>query len=360
MEASNSARITYGLIVLNGEPFTRYNIRAIYPFAHQIIVVEGACPTACKFATKEGHSSDGTLEILKQFQREEDVEEKLIIVTSEDEGHPDGFWTEKDDMSQAWARRATGNYLWQVDIDEFYHTVDIQAVIHLLEQDRTIKALTFRTLAFWGGLGYRTDGVFLRKGAQDFHRVFAWGDGYRYTTHRPPTVVDERGRDVRQYNAISADFLSNRGIYMYHYSFVFPFQVRFKFGYYDGLDQVNRLSQVLRERRANWTRNYFDIRNPFLIDDTSVLGQPSWLVRFEGEHPEAIRQLWADIEKGVVKVERRATEDIERLLSNSLYTVATKAIPVIQKPIDWCMAAARSAYHVTRRVLGIRKEERTV
>jgi hypothetical protein len=33
--------ISFGMIVLNGEPFLRYNLRVLYPFAHQIIVVEG-------------------------------------------------------------------------------------------------------------------------------------------------------------------------------------------------------------------------------------------------------------------------------------------------------------------------------
>ena len=39
-------RISFGIIVLNGEPFTRYNLRALYPFAHQIIVAEGGGPLA--------------------------------------------------------------------------------------------------------------------------------------------------------------------------------------------------------------------------------------------------------------------------------------------------------------------------
>ena len=34
-------RISFGIIVFNGEPFTRYCLRALYPFAHEIIVVEG-------------------------------------------------------------------------------------------------------------------------------------------------------------------------------------------------------------------------------------------------------------------------------------------------------------------------------
>jgi len=38
------SRITFGMIVLNGEPCVLYNLRALYPFAHEIIVVEGAAP----------------------------------------------------------------------------------------------------------------------------------------------------------------------------------------------------------------------------------------------------------------------------------------------------------------------------
>ena len=45
-------KITFGIIVLNGEPFTRYNLRALYLFAHQIIVVEGASPMAAHMATR--------------------------------------------------------------------------------------------------------------------------------------------------------------------------------------------------------------------------------------------------------------------------------------------------------------------
>ena len=49
-------------------------------------------------------------------------EDELVIVTAEDDGHPNGFWPgEKDEQSRAYAKRATGDYLWQVDIDEFYH-----------------------------------------------------------------------------------------------------------------------------------------------------------------------------------------------------------------------------------------------
>ena len=104
------AKVTFGIIVLNGEPFVRYNLRALYPLAHQIIVVEGAAPAAASIATPDGHSTDGTLEILRDFKVNEDPDNKLTIVTAEDNGYQNGFWPgEKYEQSQAYADRTTGD-----------------------------------------------------------------------------------------------------------------------------------------------------------------------------------------------------------------------------------------------------------
>jgi len=81
-ESGVGNRITFGMIVLNGEPFVRYNLRALYPFANQIIVVEGASPAAVRVATPDGHSRDSTMETLRRFQAEEDPEGKVTVVDS--------------------------------------------------------------------------------------------------------------------------------------------------------------------------------------------------------------------------------------------------------------------------------------
>ena len=225
----NEVRITFGMIVLNGEPFVRYNLRSLYPFAHQIIVVEGACSAAKNIATQDGHSRDTTLETLRRFKAEEDPENKVTIVTAEDEGHPEGFWPgEKDEMSQAYAKRATGNYLWQVDSDEFYRPEDMQAVIDMLASNPEVKDVSFRVITFSGGLGYKVDSYYLQRGAHDFHRLFAWGESYRYAAHRPPTVVDDHGRNLREINAVTAGQMAKKGIRMFHYEQLFPKQVRDK------------------------------------------------------------------------------------------------------------------------------------
>lgn len=345
--AGKIAQITFGIIVLNGEPFTRYNLAALYPFAHQIIVVEGAAPSAKEFATPDGHSNDGTREIIRRFQQENDPENKVILVTAEDEGHADGFWTEKDEMSQAYAKRATGNYLWQVDMDEFYRPADMQRVIELLEHRPEVQAVTFQVRTFWGSLHSRTDGVFLRRDAQNFHRLFAWRPGYRYATHRPPTVVNAEGRDLRTQTALTGADMARLGIFMYHYSFVFPFQVEFKLAYYGNMDKNQNIP--LQSQRQAWHDNFWTLKHPFYIDDTSILGEPSWLARFREPHPDAIDRLWSDIDSGRVSVERRRTDDIDRLLNSPWYPAAVALMPLLWEPVRWVRAGLRRAARLVRR-----------
>jgi hypothetical protein len=76
----NTPKITFGMIVLNGEPFIGYNLRALYPYAYQIIVVEGAALSAKSIATPDGHSTDNTRETIRKFQEKEDIEHKVALI----------------------------------------------------------------------------------------------------------------------------------------------------------------------------------------------------------------------------------------------------------------------------------------
>lgn len=319
--------ITFGIIVLNGEPFTKYCIRALYPHAHEIIVAEGACEGAYSVATTDGHSSDGTLESLRELKKSEDPEGKITIVTAEDEGHKNGFWPgEKHEQSRAYAKRATGNWLWQVDIDEFYSDDTLIRVKNLLKNDKSISTISFRQVQFWGGFQYLVDSWLLRRGAHNFHRLFKWETGYIYTTHRPPTVVNSEGNDLRSVNWIKAEEAQKMGLILYHYSFVFPKQVYEKAQYYKNADWSRR-------DKADWWANevYLKLSSPFRV--FSIYWDFSWLKRFKGTHPEQINKMIADIDKGNLKIELRGTSDIESLLMNPFYRFTTGLLIFIN-PID--------------------------
>lgn len=322
-------KITFGIIVLDGEPFSRYCLRSLYPFAHEIIVVEGAAPGAANIATPNGHSTDGTLDVLRDFKTRNDPENKLIIVAAEDEGYPNGFWPgEKDEQSQAYAKRATGDYLWQVDIDEFYKAEDMQRVVEMLRNDPSITAVSFKQITFWGGFDYVTDGWYLRSGAEIYHRLFKWGQGYSYVKHRPPTVHDPNGRDLREVKWVNGQQMARQGIFLYHYSLVFPKQVLEKCAYY------NEAAWAQRKRANDWANtSYMTLGNPFRVHN--VYDYPSWLERFQGEHPEEIVQIRKDILNRKVAVELRPTDDVEGLLESRRYMLARALVKRGQPIYTW-------------------------
>jgi hypothetical protein len=299
-------KVTFGIIVLNGEPFTRYCLRALYPFAYEIIVVEGAVPAAAPAATPEGHSLDGTLEALHRFKLEEDPEDKVQIVTRS------GFWSEKDEQSQAYAERATGDYLWQVDVDEFYKAQDMQAILTKLSLEPDITAVSFKQITFWGGFNYLADGFYLRQGANIYHRLFKWGKGYRYGTHRPPTVYDLQGRNLRSLGWLNGTATAHLGIILYHYSLLFPKQVAEKTAYYERLGWAGNVDV------ERWVKqSYLELQQPYRVHN--VYKYPSWLERYAGTQPEEIEHMRSDLQSGKLTVELRRTDDIEQLLNSRRY-----------------------------------------
>jgi len=320
MTLTEIPRITFGIILLNGQPLIRYNLRALYPFAHQIIVVEGAVSAAAKIATPDGHSSDGSLQELRRFQTEEDPDGKLEIVTR------DGFWSEKEEMSRAYAERATGDYLWQVDIDEFYQPRDMQSILSMLRSNPELTAAYFRQIAFWGGFDYVVDGWYLRQaqnqGPGIIPRLFKWRPGYRYASHRPPTVLDENDRDVRKIHPLNGRDLAKQGIFMYHYSLLLPGQVSDKSIYYD------QAPWAQRTQSGQWAESVFGaLERPFRVHN--VYQYPSWLERFTGQHPPQIQALRRDIQNGKITVALRPTTDIEQLLDRPGYKLGRSVLKLL-------------------------------
>lgn len=318
--AARRPRVTFGVIVLNGEPFTKHTLRSLYPYAHEIIVAEGAAPGARNIATPDGHSRDGTLEALREFQAEEDPDRKVTIVTAEDDGHEDGFWPgEKDEESRAYARRATGDYLWQVDVDEFYVPEEMERVLAMLAADPSIDAMTFRQITFWGGLDYVADGWYLRRGAADYHRLFKWGPGYEYRTHRPPTVVDETGRDLRTGHWLDGATTAAMGIRLYHYSLLLPKQVIEKCDYYATADWARRTGAVEWANEA-----YLSLHRPFRVHN--VFAYPSWLERYQGPRPPEIVAMMSELQAANGASQLRPTADIEHLLDSRWYAVRRRVV----------------------------------
>jgi len=254
------------------------------------------------------------LEALYEFKNDEDPENKLTIVTRK------GFWPKTDELgrhrtlqSRAYAERATGDYLWQVDIDEFYRNEDMQKILNILTENISISAITFPTITFWGREDIACDSWALRRGDKYYHRLFKWGKGYKYLTHEPPTIINEMGQDLRDIHWLKGEDLAKRNIYMYHYSLLFPWQVEQKVKVYQQ-EKPDFYSHI-----AQWAKdNYFQIKNPYRVHN--LYAYPSWLLRFKGQPPEQISRMMKDIEQGVVKQTLRPTDDIEQVFNKHFYS----------------------------------------
>lgn len=170
-------KISFGMIVLNGEPFIKYNLENLYPFAHEILIVEGAVEKFRHAATPDGHSLDRTVEIIRNFP---DPQHKIRLIQR------DGFWPEKTEMSNAYMEACTGDYIWQVDVDEFYKKDDIARIIKVLSETGAAR-VDIKTINFWRGFRAVMQGASYVYGADEFRRIFKFNPGYRYLTHRTPT-----------------------------------------------------------------------------------------------------------------------------------------------------------------------------
>lgn len=307
------AKITFGILALNAQPLLEYNLRALYPFAHEIVVVEGATRPAARLAGADGHSSDETLKMLELFKKESDPENKLHIVFAADDGHADGLWPEKDEMSQAFAKRANGDWLWQIDSDEFYRGEDVEKIIQLLDGQPELSGISFPFFEFWGGFDYFTTGTWYLYEFTEVRRLFRWRRGYSYSSHRPPTVLNERGHHLDLSKWITGKQMRTQNIFMYHYSYVFPKQAQQKVGYYSNVDWTD----MFRDNPGWLDESYMHLKHPMFLGDRGP--ELQWLERFNGEHPEAIDQLRDDLASGKASESMRSTLDVERLLASPIY-----------------------------------------
>lgn len=335
-------RITFGMIVLNGQPLLLYNLRSVYPFASQIVVIEGASPKAAHASTSDGHSIDGTLEARPAFKANEDPRNIVTIVTAEDEGHPDGFWPgDKDEQSSAYSLRATGDWLWQLDVDEFYRHDDMRRVCDYLRTHPQTTCVSFSIHQYWGGFDFLVDGgLFLSHnyagepwGAA--RRIFRWGPGSKYTTHRPPTVTTSAGEVITE-RVLNITKKLRPHCYLFHYSMIFRHQFMQKGRYYDNHNWKHEDDVETRYRRLYAT---IDGRDVFSI--YTHMGTHNWLLRNRFEHPYEISRLQEDLKTDPLNYELRSTSDIEAIVSSHLYNIRIAWLYLE----EWMYAASGLAWY---------------
>jgi len=269
-------KITFGMIVFNSCSILPDNmlslcIQNIYPFAHEIIIVEGATKSVNHYwdgnttsLTKNGKSTDNTIEYIKMFS---DPDHKIQLIES------CGFWDGKTTMCNEYAKRATGDYIWQLDNDEFFHHQDIKTIISLLKNEKP-DAIHFFANHFFGDFNHcideRGDGIW----GNDipWRRIFRHiPNKSHWLSHEPPNyicngIVCNEGKLINKYDTLKM------GIKMYHYSYITKNQASFKDVFFNQSNNLKEWEQFQTNK------------------NTTAHGSQVYL--FEGSHPKIIKDYY--------------------------------------------------------------------
>jgi hypothetical protein len=277
----NNLKITFGMIVFEGDYVLKQCLEQVYPFASQILIAEGPV----SYWQRQGRTTslDNTNKILNEFP---DPENKIKVVH--------GQYDEKDDQCRAYMQHIKDDidYLWNLDSDEVYKTEDLEKIIKFLEKEKP-TSVGLRSCSFYGGFDNYLTGFELKQ--DNFLRIFRYVSGSTWLTHRPPTMKYPIEANIR-YKHINSEIMYNSlGVQMYHYSYVFPVQVHTKVNYYkDSVSRNNCIDDYFNTIYLPWvngdneTRQNIERINLGVHEFKPHVRGECFTTKFEGEHPKAI------------------------------------------------------------------------
>lgn len=191
----------------NEEGWIEYNLSNCYDEFDLIRVVEGAV-RGRPSSTPDGHSTDRTLEIIRDFP---DPDNKIELFVG------DRHFKSLEEQKQTFIDFASeGDFLLITDCDEFYLEGTINKLRKLIELRPTVSELIPTFLHFYRDSKHVRD---YNEGWNCWHqRIIRYQPGMRYHTH--PVVSDANGR-CTYFDPIyqKKRFMVN-GLYIYHYGHI--------------------------------------------------------------------------------------------------------------------------------------------
>jgi len=279
-------KVTFGIIVLNGDFVLEQCIKSLYPYAHQILISEGPV----EYWQQQGvtTSSDRTNEILDNFP---DPENKIKVVH--------GQFKEKTEQCNAYMQYLSpeSEYIWNVDSDEFFKGEDILKMYRILEEEK-YTSVSVKMTTFFGGFDRYLTGFEENAEIMRIRKVYP---GSYWSNHRPPTVSHVyQGEKLPEKHLDFNTLAEKHGIRMYHYSYVFPRQVYQKALYYKAAVSTSNIPNYFENVYFPWVvgddqqkANIENIYNGVHEWHPSIRGACR-TKKFEGVHPVEIQK---DLEK---------------------------------------------------------------
>lgn len=270
-------KVSFCLIAFNSDYVLEPCLRSVLPFGN-VYAAEGPVT----FWRNRGFvtSADRTTQILDDYQ----------IPTVH------GMWQEKDDESNAALSLVPSDtdFVFVLDSDEIWDDMTMRSIFKTLETGNT-DSMSFKAISFYGGLDRYMTGF---EENFEVHRVQRFYSGARFATHRPPTINAPDGKPWRMHRHVSSN------LRFYHYSYVFPSQMKAKAEYYANMG--GNIPNYYESVYLPWVTGNDEAKDRI---EKQYSGVHNWLPerrgpcytnQFRGEHPEEIQ--------GVLSALRRRLE----------------------------------------------------
>ena len=128
-------------------------------------------------------------------------------------------------------------------------------------------------------------------------RIFKVYKGATWKTHRPPTIIAPEGTKTLPKKHLDSETLwTKHGVQMYHYSYVFPKQVKQKVSYYKAaVSKNNCIDDYYENIYEPWVkhpeqREQIEKEWEGVHEFKPSVRGPCYTAKFYGEHPEIIQK----------------------------------------------------------------------
>lgn len=258
------------LAVHNEEDWIEANLRNNYDEFDIIRVVEGAVQGRPK-STDDGHSTDRTLELIRNFP---DPDNKIELITAP------RFFKSLEEQKQTFVDYAkNGEWLFIVDCDEFYHEGEVSRVREAIKKRPDASEIIPTFIHFYRDVRH------LKAPHPEWQpqhqRIIKFQEGMRYHTH--PVATDRTGRCTY----FTGDYQPRR--------FTIPNLLIYHYGHAKGKEFHAMKQQFykgeLEKFRLEDGTNASDKFDDKFVEFMEYKEDMNTMLEYDGEHPAPVKSL---------------------------------------------------------------------
>jgi hypothetical protein len=262
---NNKAKLVQCIQMHNEQEFAPLVLKSIYNEVDRIIVIEGAVKNRPN-STDDGHSVDNTVEIIEDFKRVNDPENKIVFVKIK------RHWKNLEEMKQTFIDLCfPGDWIIINDADEFYLPEDIRRLRKLIDLKPHATEVVPNFLHFYGDFNHVA--VPGPEWQPQHQRIFKVTRGMKYNAH--PVVTDVGGSCTYFSPHYQHRRYMMNNFFIYHYGYA-----------------RSNMSKIMLEKQKYYEKELVAHNNANKKFDQKIndwFNKTEPVLKYNGTHPEQLK-----------------------------------------------------------------------